>query len=197
MRRILICVGLFFVAGSVAYAQGTHRLGVGLGAITGTYTEPGLSVDMDGPLVDVPAYSYTFDSGLTLALQYKSLDIEGSLTLSGLEVTTFYKLTTFAFGVGFALPLSEQATFVPTLIAGSGSAEFHYEIAGFGSSPTLEGDGAISGLELPFYFDVNEKLYVGLKPGLYGGGSDITYPDGTDAKVELDTGFQFLIGAVF
>ena len=197
MRKALCSLFLIASIGSIACAEGTHRLGLGLGSINGEYSEPGVTVAMDGGHSDIPSYSYTFDKGLTLAVQLKTIDIEGTTTILGISVSTFYTLDVITFGIGYAIAVSNAVVIAPTFVIGSGAAKFHYEIPGFGSSPVIEGDGGISGIEIPIYFDIGQQFFVGLKPGFYGGGSEITYPNGDKADVKLGNGFQFLLGAKF
>lgn len=205
MKNAIIFLGLLGLVCSVAHAQGIHRLGVGLGVMSGKYTEPrtyyshAREIAMDGPLMEAPAYSYTFDSGLTLAVQRTTMKLDGKeVGATPWQATLHYEAEILTFGIGYAKPASERVSFVPTFVRGNGSAEFYFEGVG-SSSPTYEESVTITGVEIPIYYDINDRLFLGFKPSLYNGGSHIEYRASShdQADIDLERGFQFLIGAIF
>jgi len=182
-----------------------HRIGIGIGGTSGTYTVLTTEIDLTGEMVELPVYIYASKVGFIAGAKVMEFTVTGRLKSGSFTSNVFYTQSLLALTLGWNFEVADKLSIAPQWVKSyMGNSRVHfstYQTDPFYGEYVVASDSftqnaALTGYEIPIYY-TGKTLLIGLKLCAYESGAEIEFATGTTAEIDINGGLAFIMEASF
>jgi len=206
-RSLPLLLIMLLTAGGLAAQE--HRIGIGLGSVSGQHEQYNEAVDLRGELLELPAYTYVAGGGLMIGFRLMEFSLNGSMTSGSQQTDITFRQTLLAASIGLEIPLAGKVALAPQIVKSYfGNSRFHYSIYNtYTSYPgypyqyvaetdTIEGTADLSGWEIPVYY-LGDFFFFGVKYSSYRNATEVAWTNGSLSEVTVSSAISIVLDASF